>query len=167
VRDKENREALWQALGEGTLSLVVSDHSPCPPSLRSRDEGDFLAAWGGIASLQLALPVVWTEVRRRGFTLVDVARWMAEAPARLAGLAGRKGRIAPGFDADLVVWDPDATSVVDAESLHHRHKLTPYAGRTLRGRVRQTLVRGHRVYSDGAFAASPVGRLLSSTHGLH
>ncbi len=167
VRERENREALWQAVGEGTLGLVVSDHSPCPASAKTPETGDFLAAWGGVSSLQLALPVVWTEARHRGFTLADVARWMAEAPARLAGLAGRKGRLAPGFDADLVVLDPDRPFVVDADSLQHRHKLTPYRGRTLHGVVRQTFVRGRRVFAEGGFAESPAGILLSSSHGLH
>jgi len=167
VREAKNREALWRALREGTIGLVVSDHSPCPAPLKSREAGDFLAAWGGIASLQLALPVVFTEAERRGFKLADVARWMAEAPARLAGLADRKGRLAPGFDADLVVFDEGATFVVDADSLQHRHKLTPYHGRRLRGVVRQTFVRGRRVFAGGGFVGSPGGRLLSSSHGLH
>jgi allantoinase len=146
---------------------VVSDHSPCPPLLKGAGQGDFMAAWGGISSLQLALPVVWTEARRRGIALERLASWMAEAPARLAGLQGRKGRIAAGCDADLVVFDPDAALVVEAAGLHHRHKLTPYLGRTLRGVVRQTWLRGRRVFHDGTFEGAPAGALVSASHGNH
>jgi allantoinase len=167
VRDARNREALWRALGAGTLGLVVSDHSPCPASLKAPATGDFLEAWGGIASLQLALSVTWTEALARGFGLADVARWMAREPARLCGLGARKGQLAPGFDADLVVFDPEATFVVDASALHHRHKLTPYAGRRLRGVVEATYLRGVRVFDHGRLPGPPTGLLLSSAHGLH
>lgn len=167
VREGENREALWRALGEDVLGLVVSDHSPCPASEKAPESGDFLQAWGGIASLQLALPVVWTEAKARGFGLGDLARWMAEGPARLAGLAGRKGRLEAGFDADIVVLDPEATFVVDRESLQHRHKLTPYRGRSLNGVVQQTYVRGRRVFREGVFQEKPHGALITSSHGLH
>jgi allantoinase len=167
VREAANREALWQALRDGTIGSVVSDHSPCPPSLKAPERGDFMAAWGGIASLQLALPVLWTEARARGFALSHLARWMAEAPARLAGLGQRKGRLAAGHDADLVVFDPEAEWTVDAGSLQHRHKLTPYAKRTLRGVVEQTFLRGRRVFCRGCFEGPPAGALLASAHGLH
>jgi allantoinase len=166
IREARNRDGLWQGLRDGTLSMVVSDHSPCPPDMKDLARGDFGAAWGGIASLQLSLPVVWTEAARRGFGLTDLARWMCREPARLAGLASRKGRIEPGYDADLVVLDPEAELVVDAAALQHRHKLTPYAGRLLRGVVCATYLRGRRVF-DGSSFAPPSGRLLESTHGLH
>lgn len=145
IRSRENREQLWEGLREGILDLVVTDHSPCPPEMK---DGDFRAAWGGIASLQLALSAVWTEARQRGFTVSDLARWMCSAPARLAGLEGRKGAIAPGYDADLVIWDPEASFVVDPAQLRHRHPLTPYAGRTLYGAVQRTLVRGKDVFPE-------------------
>jgi allantoinase len=167
VRDASNREALWDALRDGTIGMVVSDHSPCPPALKLPEQGDFLAAWGGIASLQLALPVVWTEARRRGFGLVDVARWMAQEPARLAGLSDRKGRLAPGYDADLVVFDADAEWTVEPQALHHRHKLTPYRDRALAGVVAQTYLRGRLVFDRGRFDGPPRGALLSASHGLH
>ena len=167
LRDARNREALWAALRAGVIEMVVSDHSPCPPELKLLERGDFAAAWGGIASLQLALPVVWTEARARGFSLADLASWMSAAPARLAGLAARKGRLAPGYDADLVVFDPEASFVVEPEALHHRHKLTPYAGRVLHGVVRQTFVGGRLVYDAGTFAGAPSGALLSAADGLH
>jgi allantoinase len=165
VRERANRDALWDALLDGTIGLVVSDHSPCPPALKQREQGDFMAAWGGIASLQLTLPVVWTEARRRGIGLGRLAQWMADAPARLAGLATRKGRIAPGYDADLVAFDPDAAFEVSGESLHHRHKLTPYLGRSLFGVVRRTWLRGRPIFSDGSFEGAPAGALLSVTDG--
>ena len=160
VRERANRDALWDALADGTLGLVVSDHSPCPPLLKQPERGDFVAAWGGIASLQLALPVVWSEARRRGAGIERLAEWMAAAPARLAGLGARKGRIAAGYDADFVVFDPEAEFEVAAGAIQHRHKLTPYLGRRLHGVVRQTWVRGRRVFSAGGFEASFRGALL-------
>jgi allantoinase len=158
IRERANRERLWQALQDGIIGCVVSDHSPCPPGLKRLargdvNRGDFGAAWGGISSVQLALPVVWTQARRRGLALDDVARWMASAPADLAGLAG-KGRIAPGCDADLVAFAPEDSFTVEPERLYHRHRLTPYAGQRLYGVVRRTWLRG-------VPAGPPAGRLLT------
>jgi allantoinase len=161
LRPAATREALWRALGDGVLDLVASDHSPSPPELKRRASGDFLAAWGGITSLQVALPALWTEAHRRGHGLEDLARWTAAAPARLAGLAGRKGEVAPGLDADLVLFDPEASFVVEGQRLEHRHPLTPYEGRRLLGAVRRTYVRGRLVYDSGAFPAPPNGELLA------
>ncbi|HEY2443574.1 MAG TPA: allantoinase AllB [Streptosporangiaceae bacterium] len=155
IRDAVNREALWRGLETGVIDCVVSDHSPCPPELKRRDTGDFGAAWGGIASLQLGLPAVWTAARRRGRTLADVAGWMSAAPAALAGLPG-KGAIEPGRDADLVAFDPDATFTVRGASLAHRSPVTPYEGRVLAGAVRQVWLRGQPVTAAGP----PSGRLL-------
>lgn len=155
VREASNRELLWEGLKAHILDLVVSDHSPCTVEMKGLESGDFGPAWGGISSLQLGLPVVWSDARRRGFSLVDVAAWMAEGPARLAGLR-RKGRIEPGLDADFCVFAPDESFVVDPAQLRHRHPLTPYAGRTLNGVVRQTLLRGVRVDAE-----QPRGALLS------
>ena len=134
VRYAVNREALWRALGDGAIDGVVSDHSPCTPALKGLPDGDFRTAWGGISSLQLGLSVIWSVARRRGFTLADVARWMAAFPASLAGLP-TKGRIAVGCDADLVAFDPDVSWDVRGAELLHRHPVTPYEGRTLTGRV--------------------------------
>jgi len=136
IRDEANQDQLWQGLADGVIDCVVSDHSPSPPDLK---RGGFDQAWGGISSLQLGLPVVWTEARRRGHPLSDVVRWMASAPADLVGLT-RKGRIAPGCDADLVAFAPDEEFVVGR--LHHRHPHTPYAGARLRGVVHRTWQRG-------------------------
>jgi allantoinase len=151
IREVRHREALWAALTDGDVDLVVSDHSPCTPDLKLLDLGDFGAAWGGIASLQVALPAVWTGARTRGIALAEVVRWMAEAPARLAGLPG-KGAIAVGKDADLVAFAPDERWTVGA--LQHRNPVTPYVGRELAGVVRRTWLRGRP--ADG----SSVGRLL-------
>lgn len=147
IRGAGNREELWHALGRGDLDCVVSDHSPCTPELKRLDVGGFDVAWGGISSLQLGLSAVWTEARLRGHPLLDVVRWMATAPARLAGLR-RKGLIEPGYHADLAVFAPDAAFVVDPDRLHHRNPVTPYAQRALAGVVRSTWLRGHRVTGD-------------------
>jgi allantoinase len=160
IRERENREKLWAALGDGTIDLIASDHSPCLPEMKLREAGDFLRAWGGIASLQVSLPVVWTEARSRGYALTHIMRWMCEGPARLAGLEKRKGAIAVGCDADLVIFNPDAKFRVEPQRLHHRHKLTPYAGRELAGVVAATFVRGQKVFERGQFAAAPTGRVL-------
>jgi allantoinase len=162
IRDAVNREALWRGLEAGVIDCVVSDHSPCPPELKASGSGDFGAAWGGIASLQLGLSAVWTVARRRGRTLDDMARWMAAAPAELAGLPG-KGRLAAGCDADLVAFDPDDTYLVEAGRLLQRHPVTPYAGQTLTGRVRQVWLRGNALLDpdSGAPGGEPAGRLLS------
>ena len=160
IRERENREQLWQGLGDGTLDFVATDHSPCPPAMKLQEEGDFLRAWGGIASLQLSLPAVWTEARARGYAVTQLAQWLCAGPARLAGLAGRKGTIAVGGDADLVIWDAEAKFRVDAAQLHHRHKVTPYAGRELCGRVETTFLRGRKIFEHGEFSAGPVGHVL-------
>lgn len=160
IREAENRERLWDGLARGVLDQIVSDHSPCAPGLKRLEEGDFAAAWGGIAGLQLGLPVAWTNARARGHDVAAVARWMCEVPARLAGLADRKGRIAAGLDADLVAWDPDAALAVDPAALHHRHPVTPYAGARLRGVVHTTWSRGAIVFDRGRHPAAPSGELL-------
>jgi allantoinase len=160
IREAAQREHLWDALADGTLDLVASDHSPAPAALKAHDTGDFLAAWGGIASLQLLLPAVWTEAAARGHTFRRLAEWLCEAPARLAGLAHRKGTIAEGMDADLVAWDPDARWMVDPHRLEHRHPLTPYAGAIVQGAVHATWVRGALAFDRGAFAERPAGRVV-------
>jgi allantoinase len=139
------------------IDFVVSDHSPSPPELKRLDSGDFGTAWGGISSLQLGLPLVWTEARRRGHGLDDVSRWMATRPAEVVGIGG-KGEISVGSDADLVVFAPGEEWVVEAPRLHHRHAVTPYADRILTGAVHATFLRGHRI----DIHESAVGQLLSA-----
>jgi allantoinase len=141
--------------------MIVSDHSPCPPGMKLPESGDFLAAWGGISSLQLRLPIVWTEARRRGFSIEDLAGWLCSAPARLVGLAHKKGAIATGFDADLVIWNPEKQFRVEANVLYHRHKLTPYNDRILQGVVEKTFLQGRKIYDGGEFVGEPHGVLLT------
>jgi allantoinase len=160
IREKENCEQLWRALGDGTIDMIVSDHSPCPPELKLKESGDFLAAWGGISSLQFRLPVIWTELRQRGLDLSDLVEWLCVAPARLVGLDKSKGSITIGKDADLVIWNPEASYRIEPGSIHHRHKLTPYAARELLGVVQTTFLRGRKVYDAGELIGDPHGRLL-------
>lgn len=158
IRSASNREALWAGLQNGTIDMVTTDHSPCLPEMKCREEGRWDKAWGGIASLGLALPALWTAMSRRGLGMERLVEWMAAAPARLAGLAGRKGTIAPGADADLVVFDPGDTWKVTPEELHFRHKLSPYLGAELQGRVLETWLRGERVFSEGRFVGAARGQ---------
>ena len=162
IRESENRERLWQGLADGTIDMVVSDHSPSPPALKKRSTGDFHEAWGGISSLGLTLAAVWTAASERGFSVADVARWMSAAPAKLAGLTPWKGSIAAGRNADFVVWNPEEVWRVEPESLHVRHKLTPWAGRVLSGVVETTYLKGRRIYERGEFLSTPRGELLLS-----
>ena len=159
LREAENRERLWDGLERGIIDLVASDHSPAPPALKCLDSGNFLQAWGGIASLELALAAVWTGARPRGHTLGHLARWLSAEPARLAGLA-RKGAIAPGYDADFAEFLPDATRIVDQRQLYQRHPITPYAGLVLEGAVRRTFVRGSCVFDNGRFPKPAAGQWL-------
>jgi allantoinase len=160
IRERENREELWDALDRGVIDMIVSDHSPCPPELKRREAGDFLAAWGGIASLQLRLPAVWTEARERGFPIERMAEWLAAAPARLVGLDSRKGAISVGCDADIIIFRPEAWQRVEPAMLHHRHKLTPYAGRIVSGVVETTFLRGVKIYAHGELIKKATGALL-------
>ena len=158
IRSQENQEKLWEGLRKGVIDLVATDHSPCPPEMKRLPEGNFARAWGGIASLSLAFPVMYTEASQRGFSLKDIARWMAEAPAKLAGCEKRKGRLAAGYDADFVVFDPDKEFVTRADRLYFRHPISPYLGEKLQGVVRATIVRGKTVFRDGEFLGEPAGR---------
>jgi len=165
IRESRHREALWAMLERGVLDFVATDHSPAPPSMKC--PGDFMRAWGGVASLEMSLAAVWTGVTRRpaaqnqsASKTLALARWLSERPAALAGLDARKGRIAPGYDADLVIWDPAAEFTVDPSQLQQRHKITPYAGQRLRGRVKTTFVRGTQVWDNGRLVRAGSGQLL-------
>ena len=160
IRERGEREALWKGLAHGEIDLIATDHSPAPPALKKMAEGDVVRAWGGIASLQIALPAVWTGMAQRGLPIERIAEWMSAAPARLAGLGGQKGAIAAGRDADLVIVDPDASFTVDARTLYHRHPVTPYDGARLRGRVKTTILRGQVVFDNNECIAEPAGRLI-------
>ena len=160
IRERENREQLWQALGAGTLDMIVSDHSPCPPEMKLRESGDFLQAWGGISSLQFRLPVVWTEAQKRGFEIADVAEWLCRAPARLVGLEEQKGSVKVGCDADLVFWNPGKSFRIEPGLIQHRHKLSPYANFEFTGAVETTFLRGRKIYDAGELMGAPQGRLL-------
>jgi len=160
IRERDNREELWGGLKDGTIGLIVSDHSPCPGEMKLRESGDFMKAWGGIASLQLRLPVVWTEARRRGFSLLDVTRWLCANPASQVCFAPQKGSIVVGGHADLVIWNPDQQFTVTPSALQHRHKITPYAGEVLTGVVQLTFLRGRKIYDRGYFVDLPRGHML-------
>ena len=164
IRNAENRERLWKALEEGRIDMVATDHSPCPPEIKRRDTGRWDQAWGGVSSLGLALPVMWTAMQRREIKPERLGEWMAAAPARLAGLSGRKGTIAVGADADFAVFDPDTAWSVSSNDLHFRHKLSPYLGAELRGRVQETWLRGEVVYRDGEFLARARGQEMVRPH---
>jgi len=160
VRDYWHREELWKAIKKNVVTLVVSDHSPSTPDLKDVSKSSLMSAWGGISSVQFALPLMWTEARKRGFTLQDVIRLMAVGPAKLARLDKRKGRIEPGFDADFVIWDPLAKFTVVTEDIMHKNKLTPYIGQELFGVIHSTIVGGKSVWEDGVISYPAVGKLL-------
>lgn len=164
IRDAQNNKSLWTALDRGVIDFIVSDHSPSLPEMKCMKTGDFLKAWGGIASLQLGLPAIWTKMRPKASeqsnSLKKLAYWTSSGAAKLAGLESFKGAIAAGYDADFVVWDPEKRFVVKPKALQHRHKLTPYANQALRGQVGATFLRGEMIYDRGRFLGRPSGRLL-------
>lgn len=160
IREHANRESLWQGLAEGVIDMVVSDHSPCLPALKELERGDLEQAWGGIASLQFSLPLVWTECRNRGYSLNQLAQWMSAAPAVLCGLGDIKGRIAPGYRADLVVWDPEQQVRITIDSIRHRHKETPYLDRLVFGQVKQTWLGGTCIFDEGTIIDQPIGQKI-------
>lgn len=160
IREKENNEQLWNALREGIIDFVATDHSPAPPDMKETTTGNLMKAWGGIASLQLALPVLWTGARKRNIPLTAIATWLCENPAKLPGLQKNKGKIAKGYDADLVAWDPEKQFTVTAGALYHKHKLTPYLNETLYGVVEQTWLGGTLIYDKGIFRRLNKGKII-------
>lgn len=164
IRAKKNQDALWEGLQRGTIDFIVSDHSPCTPQLKKFETGDFEAAWGGIAGLQFSLPVVWTELSKRGLNIPDLSYWMSEAPARFLGLEKKPGKIEVGADADLVIWDPDTSFRLEPAQIYHRHTVTPYAGKTFQGVVEKTFVRGQLVYDNHKFTG-PLGQEVRRNYG--
>lgn len=163
IREGANREKLWAGLEAGVIDFVACDHSPCTPNLKRKEEGDFIAAWGGISGVQFSLSVVWTAAKKRGVPLSRVVDWVCARTSRFAGLAGKKGAIAPGCDADLVVWDPEAPVPVAESAIQHRSKLTPYSTMALVGRPDTTYLRGEKIFHRGDLSEAPTGRMLSRT----
>jgi allantoinase len=161
IREKSNNELLWQALTAGIIDFVATDHSPAPPELKQLESGDFIKAWGGISSLQFALPVLWTIAQENHVAIDQVAKWLCEKPALLAGLQNSKGKIAKGFDADLVVLDAEKTFLVTEAIIQHKHKITPYMGRTLYGVVEQTYLAGVKVFDNGHFVKLNQGKIIT------
>jgi allantoinase len=162
IRDRANNHQLWEALREGVIDFIATDHSPAPPELKHLTTGNLPAAWGGIASLQLSLPVVWTAARERGFSPKDIACWLSAAPARLTHQSACRGKLAPGYRADLTIWNPDTSFTVDPSTLQHKHKATPYSGETLFGTIEHTWLHGEQVFDKGVF--SPVqGKIIRQT----
>ena len=159
IREQANNNRLWQGLKNGTLDFIGSDHSPAPPELKATASGNLATAWGGISGLQFTLPVVWTRAQARGFDVTDLARWLCSGPADFLGLS-QKGRIEAGKDADLTVWQPDTVFKVEEKDIQHRHKITPYLGENLRGRVLQTYVGGELVFGEGKILKAGQGRVL-------
>lgn len=159
IREKENNEQLWDALKDGTIDFVATDHSPAPPEMKQLDSGDFMKAWGGISSIQFALPVLWTAAKKHDCSLTDVARWLGERPAVLPQLK-TKGRIEKGYDADLTIWDPEGSFTVTENSIRHRHKITPYLGEELHGVIHQTWLAGEKVFDNGRFLKLNKGQVL-------
>jgi allantoinase len=165
IRARTHRQGLWAGLAANEIDFIATDHSPAPPSLKALDTGNFLEAWGGISSLQLSLSAVWTGMASHGLPLERVSHWLSRRPAQLAGLDGHKGAIDHGLDADLVIWDPDATTIVNGSTLYHRHPVTPYSGMRLQGRVLTTILGGEVVFQDGECCGTPRGRqLLRARH---
>ncbi len=163
IREKENNDRLWQALADEIIDFVATDHSPAPPAMKELNTGDLFAAWGGIASLQWALPVLWTAAKKRNIPFTRMAEWLCEKPALLAGQA-KKGKIAPGYDADFVVWDPEKKFSIAPNNIHHRHKITPYLGEELCGVVEQTWLGGEKIFDNGTFVQLKKGKIITRSH---
>lgn len=161
IREKINNDLLWDALKSGVINFVATDHSPAPPELKQLQSGDFTKAWGGVASLQLALPVLWTAARKRSANLNDIAKWLCEEPIKLTGKQNRKGKIAMGYDADLVIWNPEKKFIVTEQLLHHKHKVTPYLGHELYGVVEKTYLGGVKVFDQGTFTKLNNGKIIT------
>ncbi len=160
IRERENNEQLWEALGNGIIDFLATDHSPAPPEMKQLESGDLIQAWGGISSLQFLLPVIWTAARQRGFTLKNIVAWLVEESARFIGLGHRKGKIAIGYDADLVIWQPDEMFEVKKKNIIHRHKITPYLGQQLFGKVKQTYIGGVKIFEKGKMQKLKCGKVI-------
>jgi len=160
IREMANNELLWRALENNLIDFIASDHSPAPANVKQLDSKNLKTAWGGIAGLQFSLPVIWTAAKKRGATIADMVKWLSANPATFLNLDHRKGKLETGYDADLVIWDPDAAFVLKKEMVHHRHKISPYIGENFCGLVKQTFVNGHKVFDDGQFFNLNQGEII-------
>ena len=160
IWESDNKEKLWSGLENGLINFITSDHSPCTAELKNLEVGDFEKAWGGISSIQFTLPVIWTECKTRGYSMDQLINWMSKQPAKFIGKDQQKGQISPGFDADLVCWNPDEKYIIQKEAIHHKNKLTPYEGESLYGVVNATFLRGQKVYEKGEFLGNPTGKII-------
>jgi len=162
IREKENNQKLWQALKDGIIDFVATDHSPAIPSMKELESGDFMKAWGGISSIQFSLPALWTAARQHDCDLADIAKWLCEKPALLTGKEKNNGKIEKGFDADLTVWDPEKSFYVTEEIIQYKHKITPYINEKLYGEVEQTYLKGEKVFDKGKFLHLNRGRIITN-----
>ena len=165
IWESDNKEKLWSGLENGLINFITSDHSPCTAELKNLEVGDFEKAWGGISSIQFTLPVIWTECKTRGYSMDQLINWMSKQPAKFIGKDQQKGQISPGFDADLVCWNPDKKYIIQKEAIHHKNKLTPYEGESLYGVVNATFLRGQKVYENGEFLGNPTGKIILKNNG--
>ena len=165
IWESDNKEKLWSGLENGLINFITSDHSPCTAELKNLEVGDFEKAWGGISSIQFTLPVIWTECKTRGYSMDQLINWMSKQPAKFIGKDQQKGQISPGFDADLVCWNPDEKYIIQKEAIHHKNKLTPYEGESLYGVVNATFLRGQKVYEKGEFLGNPTGKIILNNNG--
>ena len=164
IRERENNEKLWKAIKDGTIDFIVTDHSPATPELKKIESGNLKQAWGGIAGIQFSLPIIWTAAKKRGFTINQIADLMSSNIAEFIGYGATKGKLKKGYDADIVVWDPEQKFIVEKDAIHYRHKITPYIGQELYGVVKQTYVAGKKVYENGKFISLPQGKILLRNH---
>jgi allantoinase len=164
IRDANNREQLWRGLKSGIIDFITSDHSPCQPELKKLSEGRFDKAWGGISSVQLTLPIIWSECKNEGLSLAQLTNWLCDAPAKFIGMNDCKGQILPGKDADITCWDPDESFLVEPAMIHYKHKLTPYDGEQLFGVVKKTFLRGNKIFDNNRFTNGPLGKPLYSSY---
>ena len=160
IREKENNEKLWEALKDGTLDFIVTDHSPASPELKEIESGNFKKAWGGIAGLQFLLPVVWTAAKERGFSLEQISKLLCGNIANFLRINSSKGKLQKNFDADITIWNPEQKFIVEPSMIQHRHKITPYLNLELTGVIEQTFVNGNKVFDKGNFIHLNKGKIL-------
>jgi allantoinase len=160
IREKENNDKLWAALKDGTIDFIVTDHSPATPNLKEIESGNLKKAWGGIASIQFSLAIIWTEAQKRGFSLEEIGKLVSSNIASFLKLENSKGKIAEGMDADLVIWNPEEEFIVREEEIHYKHKISPYMNQKLKGKIKETFIAGKKVFKNGNFVSLPIGKII-------